>query len=45
MISNIAAACLADISRINVKATTEEQPGFTGAGEGFAHAVCLLEKA
>ncbi len=46
MISNIAAACLADISRINVKATTEEQLGFTGAGEGIsAHAVCLLEKA
>lgn len=35
-----------DISagRINVKATTEEGLGFTGAREGMAaHAVCLLE--
>ena len=30
--------------RINVKATTEERLGFTGAEEGIAaHAVCLLE--
>ena len=36
-----------DISagRINVKATTEEGLGFTGAREGMAaHAVCLLEE-
>lgn len=29
---------------VNVKATTEERLGFTGAGEGVsAHAVCLIE--
>ena len=34
-----------DISRINIKATTEEHLGFTGNSEGMAcHAVCLLEE-
>lgn len=34
-----------DISRVNIKATTEEHLGFTGNSEGMAcHAVCLLEE-
>ena len=34
-----------DADQINIKATTEEGLGFTGAGEGIAaSAVCLLEK-
>ena len=45
MRQNIAADCGLDISRINVKATTEEGLGFTGEGKGIAaHAVCLLEE-
>jgi len=42
---NIAGALNVDVSRINVKATTEEWLGFTGTEEGMAcHAVCLLEE-
>ena len=42
---NIADALALDTDRVNVKATTEEQLGFTGSGEGMAcHAVCLLEE-
>lgn len=42
---NIAGALHIDVSRINVKATTEEHLGFTGNEEGMAcHAVCLLEE-
>ena len=45
MEKNIAAAVGIDASRVNVKATTEERLGFTGAEEGMAcHAVCLLEE-
>lgn len=45
MEANIAAALGVEPGRINVKATTEEQLGFTGSGEGMAcHAVCLLEE-
>ena len=34
----------AEPDRVNIKATTEEQLGFTGREEGIAcHAVCLLE--
>ena len=43
MRENIAKACVVDVDRINVKATTEEGLGFTGTGEGIsAHAVVLL---
>ena len=42
---NIAGAVGVAPDRVNVKATTEEQLGFTGTGEGMScHAVCLLEE-
>ena len=45
MEANIASAVGVDVSRINVKATTEEKLGFTGTEEGMScHAVCLLEE-
>ena len=45
MIENIAQDLEMDMSRVNVKATTEEHLGFTGSGEGMAcHAVCILEE-
>ncbi len=45
MVENIAAAVGIKPDRVNVKATTEEKLGFTGAGEGMScHAVCLLEE-
>ena len=45
MQENIASAVGVDVSRVNVKATTEENLGFTGSQEGMAcHAVCLLEE-
>ena len=43
MMENIAGALETDVSRVNVKATTEEHLGFTGTGEGMScHAVCIL---
>ena len=45
MEQNIANALDLDVSRVNVKATTEEKLGFTGREEGLScHAVCLLEE-
>ena len=42
---NIASVVGIDVSRINIKATTEEKLGFTGEELGMAcHAVCLLEE-
>ena len=45
MMENIAHDLCVEVSRVNVKATTEEKLGFTGEGLGMAcHAVCLLEE-
>lgn len=45
MRENIASVLHCEIDRVNVKATTEEQLGFTGSEEGIsAHAVVLLEE-
>ena len=44
MMENIAQDLQVALSQVNVKATTEERLGFTGAEQGIAcHAVCILE--
>lgn len=46
MTKNVADTLHLDISQVNVKATTEEGLGFTGALEGIsAQAVCLIRSA
>lgn len=41
---NVADALGIEISKVNIKATTEEGLGFTGSGEGIsAQAICLLD--
>lgn len=45
MQENIARRLGVDVTRVNVKATTEEHLGFTGDGSGMScHAVCILEE-
>ena len=45
MNKNIADALGIELSQINVKATTEEGLGFTGAGEGISsQAICILNQ-
>lgn len=44
MIENIVNICKIDKNQINIKATTEENLGFTGRKEGIAaHCVCIIE--
>ena len=46
MRANLAAVCGASAEQINIKATTTEEMGYTGRGEGIStHAVVLLAEA
>lgn len=45
MKDNISAVLGMDMDCVNIKATTEENLGFTGSGQGMAaHAVCIIDK-
>lgn len=45
MRDNLARVCGVEVEAMNVKATTEEKMGFTGAGDGMAaHAVCVIKE-
>lgn len=45
MRENVAKALHIEADQVNIKATTEEDLGFTGSGEGISsHAICALDK-